>query len=127
MHHAVDVTWVDPALTILIALYIMKETYDIVKESVDVLMMSAPADIDITVLQQTLERIPGVRNIHHVHIWRLNDSDVHFEAHIDVDDLPVSGTTALRTEIERCLHSRFDINHTTLQFECDSCRTKGLL
>ena len=122
-----DVTWVDPALTILIALYIMKETYDIVKESVDVLMMSAPADIDITVLQQTLERIPGVRNIHHVHIWRLNDSDVHFEAHIDVDDLPVSGTTALRTEIERCLHSRFDINHTTLQFECDSCRTKGLL
>ena len=122
-----DVTWIDPALTILIALYIMKETYDIVKESVDVLMMSAPADIDITMVQQALETLPGVRNIHHVHIWKLNDSDTHFEAHIDVDDLPVSSTTALRIEIERCLHDRFDISHTTLQFECDSSRTKGLI
>lgn len=122
-----DVTWVDPVLTILIAVYIIKETFDIVKESVDVLMMSAPADIDITMVQQALETIPGVRNIHHVHIWKLNDSDTHFEAHIDVDDLPVSGTTGLRTEIERCLHDRFDINHTTLQFECDSCGTKGLI
>ena len=122
-----DITWIDPVLTILISLYILKETYDIVREAVDVLMMSSPAQIDMNELQRAVETISGVRNIHHVHLWRMNDTNIHFEAHIDVDDLPVSGTTALRTEIERCLHDRFDINHTTLQFECDSCRTKGLI
>ncbi|HSQ74839.1 MAG TPA: cation diffusion facilitator family transporter [Bacteroidota bacterium] len=122
-----DITWIDPVLTILISLYILKETYDIVREAVDVLMMSSPAEIDMNELQRAVETISGVRNIHHVHLWRMNDTNIHFEAHIDVDDLPVSGTTALRTEIERCLHDRFDINHTTLQFECDSCRTKGLI
>ena len=122
-----NITWIDPALTILISLYILKETYEIVKESVDVILMSAPPDIDINAVQQALEAIPGVKNIHHVHLWKMNDSDTHFEAHIDVDDLPVSRTTAIRAEIERCLHDRYDINHTTLQFECDSCQTKGLI
>jgi len=122
-----NISWIDPALTIVISLYILKETYDIVKESVDVIMMSTPPDIDINAVQRALEAIPGVRNIHHVHLWKMNDADTHFEAHIDVDDLPVSGTAAIRLEIEHCLHDRYDINHTTLQFECDSCQTKGLI
>ena len=122
-----NIGWIDPTLTILIALYILKETYDIVRESVDVIMMSTPPDIDINTVQQALQAIPGVRNIHHVHLWKMNDADTHCEAHSDVDDLPVSGTAAIRVEIERCLHDRYDINHTTLQFECDSCQTKGLL
>ena len=122
-----NISWIDPALTIVISLYILKETYDIVRESVDVIMMSTPPDIDINAVQRALEAIPGVRNIHHVHLWKMNDADTHFEAHIDVDDLPVSGTAAIRLEIEHCLHDRYDINHTTLQFECDSCQTKGLI
>jgi cobalt-zinc-cadmium efflux system protein len=121
------ITWIDPALTILISLYIIKETYDIVRESVDVIMMSSPQEIDIKDLQRSVESIPGVNNIHHVHLWKMNDADIHFEAHIDVDDLPVSRAADIRAEIERCLHDRYDINHTTLQFECDSCRTKGLV
>jgi cobalt-zinc-cadmium efflux system protein len=96
-----------------------------VKESVDVLMMSAPADIDITMVQQALETLRGAEHPPRSHM-KLNDSDTHFEAHIDVDDLPLAAPLP-RIEIERCLHDRFDINHTTLQFECDSCRTKGLI
>ncbi len=122
-----NILWIDPALTILISLYILKETYEIVKESVDVIMMSTPPDIDITEVQRALEAVPGVRNIHHVHLWKLNDADIHFEGHIDVEDVPVSRTAGIRGEIERCLHDRYDINHTTLQFECDSCRAKGLI
>jgi cobalt-zinc-cadmium efflux system protein len=113
---AFNITWIDPVLTILISLYILKETYEIVKESVDV-----------NAVQKALEAIPGVKNIHHVHLWKLNDADTHFEAHIDVDDLPVSGTAGIRGAVERCLHDGWDINHTTLQFECDSCQAKGLI
>ena len=55
-----NITWIDPVLTILISLYILKETYEIVKESVDVIMMSTPPDIDMNELQRTVESIPGV-------------------------------------------------------------------
>jgi len=122
-----NVTWVDPLLTILISLYILKETYEIVKESVEVIMMSTPPDIDINEVQRAIEALPGVKNIHHVHLWKMNDSDIHFEAHIDVDDVPVSRTAQIRGAIEQCLHDTYDINHTTLQFECDSCTKKGLV
>lgn len=124
---AFNISWIDPALTILISLYILKQTYEIVKESVDVIMMSSPAEIDMNELQQAVEAIPGVKNIHHVHLWRLNDADTHFEAHVDVEDVLVSTTASVRTEIERRLHDTYGINHTTLQFECDACRKKGLV
>ena len=121
------ITWVDSILTILISLYILKETYDIVKESVNVIMMSTPEGIDMKELQLAVEAIPGVRNIHHLHIWRLNDSDIHFEAHIEVDDVPVSKTDEIRSRIQEYLRNKHDITHTTLQFECDSCRKKELV
>jgi cobalt-zinc-cadmium efflux system protein len=122
-----NITWIDPALTILISICILKETYDIVKEAVDVIMMSSPAEIDINDLQRTLEAIPGIKNIHHLHLWKLNDADIHFEAHVDVDDVLLSRTVDIRRDIEKCLHEKNHINHTTLQFECDSCGKKGLI
>ena len=121
------ITWIDSALTIIISLYILKEAYMIVKESVDVIMMSTPPNIDITQVQRAVEAVVGVKNIHHVHLWKMNDADIHFEAHIDVEDVPVSSTAAIRGEIERCLRDTYEINHSTLQFECDSCRRKGLI
>jgi len=122
-----NIYWIDPVLTILISLYILKETFEIVKESVDLVMMSTPPDIDITEIRRALETIPGVKNIHHVHLWKMNEVDIHFEAHIDVDDVLVSSTAGIRKEVEHRLHDLFEITHTTLQIECDSCQTKGLV
>jgi cobalt-zinc-cadmium efflux system protein len=121
------ITWIDPVLTILISLYILAEGFRIVKESVDVIMMSSPANIEMTELQKELEGVPGVHNIHHVHLWRLNDADIHFEAHIEVDDIPVSRTAEIRAAIERTLLERYHINHTTLQFESNCCARKELI
>ena len=57
----------------------------------------------------------------------MNDSDIHFEAHIEVDDLLVSRTAEIRKEIETHLQDKHGITHTTLQFECDTCSTKELV
>jgi cobalt-zinc-cadmium efflux system protein len=119
--------WIDPLLTILISLYILMETYKIVKESVDILMMSNPEGIDLNELKTVVEKIPGVLNIHHVHLWKLNDNDIHFEAHIEVEDMVVSKTTEIQKSIDFVLHERYGINHTTLQFECDKCKVKKLV
>lgn len=119
--------WIDPVLTILIAIYILKETYKIVKESIDILMMSNPEEIDLNEIKLLTENIPGVINIHHIHLWKLNDNETHFEAHIEVEDMAVSQTSGIQKMIEDVLHDKFEINHTTLQFECDKCDTKKLL
>ncbi len=122
-----QVTWIDPVLTILISLYILNETFKIVKEAVDMVMMSSPADIDITEIKSVLEGLPPVLNIHHVHIWRLNDHDTHFEAHIEVNDMTVGESTEMQRIIEHLLHDKFEINHTTLQFECNKCDNKSVV
>ena len=122
-----QIYWIDPVLTILISLYILNETFKIVKEAVDMVMMSSPADIDISEIKKLLEALPLVQNIHHVHIWRLNEKETHFEAHIEVDDMTVAESTEMQKEIEHLLHDKFEINHTTLQFEYNKCDNKSMI
>jgi len=119
--------WIDPLLTILISLYILHGTYEIVKESLNVIMMSSPPGIDLIELQKVVEEIKGVINMHHVHLWKLNDYDTHFEAHIEVDNISVCETTEIQKEIEHMLFYKFEINHTTLQFECNKCDCKTII
>lgn len=113
--------WIDPLLTILISVYILKEAYEIVKESLNILMMSNPEGIDLDATKNTLEKIPGVKNIHHVHLWKMKDDDIHFESHIEVEDMLVSKTAEIQRLLETSLNDEFEINHTTIQFECGVC------
>jgi len=119
--------WIDPVLTIIISLYILKETYSIVKESVNVILMSSPEEIDLHELKNIVEHIPGIHNIHHVHLWKLTDNDTHFEGHIEVDDISVCKTMEIQKMIENKLHEKYEINHTTLQFECGKCDIKTII
>jgi cobalt-zinc-cadmium efflux system protein len=122
-----QIYWVDPLLTVLISLYILKKSIEIVKEAINVLMMGTPESISIENIQKELEDIDGINNIHHVHIWRLSEQNIHFEAHIDVTDMPVSQTTDLSAIIEEKLKHNHGITHITLQFESDKCKTKRLV
>lgn len=118
---AYKVYWIDTILTILIALYILIEAYKILKEAIDILMMSNIEGIDLQEIKSVVEKIEGVKNIHHIHLWKLNDNDTHFEAHIEVEDMMVSNTTEIQKIISAELHNRYEINHITLQFECELC------
>ena len=119
--------WLDPLLTVLISIYILYESIDIVKIAINVLMMGTPEHVDIEIIQKEVEKIPGVKNIHHVHIWRLNEQMIHFEAHVDVEDMLLSQTTALSNRIEEELIYHHGIHHVTLQFEADKCVCKELV
>jgi cobalt-zinc-cadmium efflux system protein len=122
-----QIYWIDPVLTILISLYILKETFEIVKEAVDVVMMSSPSTVDLNEVKSLVESLRQVKNIHHMHIWKMNDADTHFEAHIEVDNISVCETTELQKDIEKLLHEKYEIHHTTLQFECNKCATKSII
>lgn len=122
-----EIYWIDPLLTILISLYILKETYKIVKESIEIVMMSSPNGIELNELKELVESIEEVKNIHHVHLWKMNDNDTHFESHIEVEDMAVSKTAEIQSQIESLLHTKYEINHTTLQFECNKCNVKSIV
>jgi len=122
-----NIYWLDPILTIFISLYILKEAYLIVKEALDIIMMSSPAEIDVQYLSELVKLIPGIKNIHHVHLWKLNDTDIHFEAHVETDNILIGDTNVLQKQIKEMLHEKFEITHTTLQFECNNCAVKDLI
>lgn len=122
-----EIYWIDPILTVLISIYIIKESYLIVRDSIQVLMMAAPQNISIDKLETEITKIEGVKNIHHVHLWSINDRDNYFEAHIEVENILVSETEIIIEKIEKMLSEKFKINHVTIQVECDKCNEKKLV
>ena len=122
-----NIYWIDPVLTILISVYITRESFKILYEAVHVLMEGAPPDISINEIQTAVEEIDEVQNIHHVHIWMVGENDVHLEAHIDLPDMMISRSNKIGEEIENLLKNKFGINHVTLQFECDQCKGAELI
>ncbi|MCX5708967.1 MAG: cation diffusion facilitator family transporter [Candidatus Omnitrophica bacterium] len=115
--------WIDPALTILIGIYVMKEGYKIIEESTRILMEHVPKGISLREIQAQIEGVDRVKDIHHAHLWSVTERDIHFEAHINVSrDMQVSETCLLVKQVEDMLKERFAITHVTLQVEINSCK-----
>ncbi|WP_457742767.1 cation diffusion facilitator family transporter [Thermococcus sp.] len=118
------VEWVDPLVTLLIAFYIGSESYKVLRESVDVLMEASP-ELNLDAIKVELESIPGVKNAHHFHAWRIGEKEVHFECHLAVEDMPLSKAQRIIDEAEERLR-KFGITHVTVQLEVNRCES-GLL
>ena len=109
---------IDPILTLVIAGYLLYVSWDILKESIGIIMQFAPKNIDITEVEKAVTQLPSVKNIHHVHIWQLNDKDYRLEAHIEFNkDIKLSEFDEICERIEELLLTKFDINHTYIQPE----------
>lgn len=120
--------WLDPIITFLIGIYIIKETWSILKETIDILMQGTPKNIDIKKVQHDLESIDRIANIHHLHIWNLDDQSIHFECHVDLNEnMDLKSTESIREQIVRLLEERYSINHVTIQFEHKWCDDKELI
>jgi len=115
------VYWIDPLVTVLISVYIFIHTFQILKESVEILMQFAPHEIDQQEVIDTLKEIKEIRSVHHIHIWQLSDHKFYFEAHLVLKgNQPVSETTVITQRAKQLLNSRYGITHTTFQYEYTS-------
>ncbi len=120
--------WIDPLVTFFLGIYLLRETFLILKEAVDILMQFTPPGLDLSLVKSELESIPEIDNIHHVHAWNLNDQDIHFECHIDlVSDVRISDTSVVHSEVRKVLLNKFNINHVTVQYEYNCCSDKNML
>ncbi len=110
--------WIDPLISALIAFYLIWASFDIIKESVAVLMQFTPSSLDVGKVVEAIEAEKGVENVHHIHIWKLDDNQINLEAHLDMsEDFFVSQSNEIIERLEHKLHDMFDIDHTTFQCE----------
>lgn len=119
--------WVDSIVTVLIGLYILYESYKILKNAVNILMQGVPESIDIKKVVEVIKNIDGVTDVHHIHLWSLDEKNINFESHLDVKDMLISETEEISKKIKEELHDHFKITHVTIQFECNGCSGVGII
>lgn len=119
-----QIYWIDPLITLLVSLYIMKEAYDVVKETVGILMQSAP-ELDYETIAARICQLPGIENVHHLHAWQIDEATIIFDAHILVKDQAVSDIENLYDTIAAIL-KEYGISHVTLQPEVYRDQREGL-
>ena len=113
-----QIYWLDAVLTLIISLYLLFMSWSIFIDSLKILMLFAPKGLEITAIQEEIISLPEIDNIHHVHIWQLNDHDIHFEAHIEFNkDIKLSEFDLICSKVEHILMDKFHINHSNLQPE----------
>ncbi len=110
--------WVDSVLTFAIALYLIWMGWDLLKNSTKVLMLFTPDSIPIQRIVDEINAFELVKNTHHVHVWQLNEDEIHLEAHIDFyKDITLSKFDEILKAIETLVLDKYDINHVNIQPE----------
>ena len=114
---------VDPIIAIVIDCIILCGATRLVRESVDILMEAVPKHIQVDKVIETIKNISGVEEGHDIHDWTITSGIYALSAHIVIADQSVSDGADVVRIINRDLAKFFNIRHTTLQLECESCPT----
>ncbi len=123
-----QIFWIDSALTLAIAIYLIFVGYQLLRDSTRVLMLFTPIDIPVKEIVEKVNNLVGVSNIHHIHIWQLNENEIHLEAHVDFEnDIKLSEFDIILDQIEELLYHDYQINHINIQPEFQKCGPKDII
>jgi len=123
-----EIYWVDSVLTFAIGVYLIVVGYDLLKSATHVLMLFTPADIALEDIAKGICKLEEVDNVHHVHVWQLNDKEIHLEAHVDFNkDISISEFDKIMSKIEEVTFHDFGITHINIQPEFGKCDSKDLV
>jgi cobalt-zinc-cadmium efflux system protein len=110
--------WLDDVLSLAISAYLVAMGVKLIIKTSAVLLHLTPQEYALEELAQAAKEVPGVANIHHIHVWRLAEEEVHFQAHTDLTaDVPLSQANAICQQLEQHLKARFHLDHVILQPE----------
>ena len=112
----------DPLISLAIAALIAKGAWDILRETVDILMEAAPNDLNVPQMVRDMMRVPAVQDVHDLHVWSLAGGMPVLTAHVQVaEDCTLSACEEIRVKLNRLLTRKYGLAHTTIQFECVGC------
>jgi cobalt-zinc-cadmium efflux system protein len=115
---AFDLVWVDSLITLVVSAYILWQSFPDLKRSIHILMEGAPADVNTEELLAAMQAVEGVEEVHHLHLWELDEHQRALEAHVVVDALRMEHWPAIKREIKVRLNEQFHIHHSTPELEC---------
>lgn len=113
-----NISWLDPLITILVAVYICIETWPIIHQTLSILMQSSPK-LNFDEIKEDITDIDGVIGVHHVHAWMIDEHRIIFSAHINLNDMPLSQVEPIYREVEDVLKGKYHICHVTIQAEVE--------
>lgn len=112
-----DMRWVDPAITIGIALYILYLAFTEIGGPIRTLMLGSPPDLDNDAVVSAVRQVNGVLDIHHVHFWQMEEHASALDTHVVIERAEWSRIEEIKTTIKEVIADRFGITHSTLEFE----------
>jgi cobalt-zinc-cadmium efflux system protein len=118
--------WADPAIGVFIGVIIVVGAWRILREGLSVLIEAAPADLNVEELAATLARVPGVRDVHDLHVWSIAPGIRALSCHVRMDDRPISEGDRILGRVNELLATRFAIAHCTIQMETAECDPNAL-
>lgn len=118
-------SWVDPLLSCLIAVVIVYGAWGLTREAVDVLLEAVPAHVDVPAVRTLMGAVPGVVEVHDLHIWTLTSGVYSLSAHLVVEDPMTCNNDVILSAVKHELLERFGIDHTTIQIESEAYAHAG--
>ena len=118
---ATGAAWIDPFLSLVVAVVIVVGVAQILRDATDVLLESVPRGLDTLDLTRAVCGIDGVVAVHDLHVWTIGSGANALSAHVQIADRRVSEADALLREIDARLRADYAITHATLQLECANC------
>lgn len=112
---------IDTILTLLIGSYILWHCYHMLRETIDILMEAKPENINIDELKLEMAGVDKVCDVHHIHVWRLDEHSTLLESHIVIEKEDLDEMETIKSSIKKLLHDKFEIYHSTLEFEFEPC------
>lgn len=117
---------IDILCTLLIAGYVLYQGYSEILTVIRILMQSVPSDVEINNIIDQLQNIRYVKQIHHVHVWEIDEQLRSFEAHVVIDKMDFEDVASVKQQIKDCLKEKFNILHSTIEFESENTADKCL-
>jgi cobalt-zinc-cadmium efflux system protein len=109
--------WVDPLLSLIIALLVVVSAVRLVRETLNILLEATPHDLSLSDMVRDMRQIPGVIDVHDLHVWTIASGMRALSCHVIIDDLPPSCSAPILDTLTHMLRDRYRIAHTTIQFE----------
>ena len=115
--------WIDPLLSLLIAAMILWSSWSIVRETLHILLEGTPRSVDLNEIRSAMTKVPGVLNVHDLHVWSLTAQSHALACHVQVEEMHLADTNGLMERLNHELRDHYGINHTTIQLEITECET----
>jgi len=113
--------WIDPAISLLIVMVLIVSLWSLLRDSVSLSLDAVPENIELDSVRKTALKIPGVKDIHHIHVWALSTSENALTAHLVVEEsITNEGISKLKSDFKSELN-RLGIQHVTIETETAVC------